>query len=106
MVLHVHRVKLVESEIPCSAYTNCWINLSLSPSYSCFFEIGFGYLAQTGLKLIIFLPQPLECWDQRHAHLCKAGSDMLAERIPDLLGLQNIVMIIHKCMEAILGISL
>jgi hypothetical protein len=30
------------------------------------FEIGFHYVAQAGLKLSIFLPQPPECWDYRY----------------------------------------
>jgi hypothetical protein len=30
-----------------------------------FFEIGSWYVAQAGLKLMILLPQPLQCWDYR-----------------------------------------
>lgn len=37
--------------------------------YNCF-EIGSWYVAQTGLELGIFLPQPSESWDYRIAPLC------------------------------------
>jgi hypothetical protein len=32
----------------------------------CCFETGSYYVAQAGLKLKIFLPQPPKCWDYRH----------------------------------------
>jgi hypothetical protein len=32
-----------------------------------FFRQGLHYVAQVGLECSIFLPQPLECWDDRHS---------------------------------------
>jgi hypothetical protein len=32
-----------------------------------FFETGFLYIAQAGLELVIFLPEPPKCWNCRHA---------------------------------------
>jgi hypothetical protein len=31
-----------------------------------FLMTGFHYVAQADLELVIFLPQPPECWDYRH----------------------------------------
>jgi hypothetical protein len=35
-----------------------------------FFEIGSCYVPQTGLKVIILLPQSLKCWDYRYVPPC------------------------------------
>jgi hypothetical protein len=47
-------------------------NTKIEPQYSivgfwffCFFETGSPYVAQAGLKFMILLPQPPECWDYR-----------------------------------------
>lgn len=34
-------------------------------------------MAQGDLKFVIFLPQPLECWDYRHVLPCWAGTAVL-----------------------------
>lgn len=34
-------------------------------------------MAQGDLKFVIFLPQPLECWDYRHVLPCWAGIAVL-----------------------------
>jgi hypothetical protein len=40
---------------------------SSSSSSSSFFEIGSYYVAQVDFKLVIFLPQPLKCWNSKCA---------------------------------------
>jgi hypothetical protein len=47
-------------------------------------EVGSGFIVQAGLKLMIFLTQPPECRDYRHAQLCLAFILYLV-KIPTLI---------------------
>jgi hypothetical protein len=61
----------------CQAGLQCWSSQSQPPKLGlqvraisaqfCFFETGSWSVAQTGLELSIFLPQPPKCWDYRYA---------------------------------------
>jgi hypothetical protein len=47
------------------------------------------YVAQVGLKLLILLPQPPECWDHRHVQQCPATTWPFLSRKPSSHGSGN-----------------
>jgi hypothetical protein len=61
-----------------------------------FFETGFHCVAQAGLKLLILLPLPPDCWDYRYELQCSAACSVLLN-IADLLFLE--VVPAHVCVS-------
>jgi hypothetical protein len=56
----------------------CFMGFFFFKSVSC-------YIAQVGLKLVIFLPQPPECWDYRHEPLVKVKGNLKKFWLPSKL---------------------
>jgi hypothetical protein len=65
----------------CALLQDAWL-LFLFPLLFLFFafffsETGADCVAQAGFKLVIFLPQPPQCWDYRCVPLCLAFGSFL-----------------------------
>jgi hypothetical protein len=62
---------------------NIYLERVSSPHTYCFwyFEAQTCYVAQPGPEFVIFLPQPLVCWDCRHAPPHQAPSFTFLQRL-------------------------